>query len=365
MVATIPTSPYQTTVGSGLFTTTAVGLVQGTAYPDPATRYALRGGVLAGSETLPMWGGVGVFANVPNLVTAPGPSATMGPQVGRATALTGSAALAGFSVFDQDYAMVNSPASPVPLIDSYHQVMWYRLGSGARIAVACSPSLVNLRGEPIGTQVSWDFTNQQLEPYSSGTISTGTYTSAATISSGAYVSSTGAVSLTMNANHGLIAGDTFTLSGVTGTGSFATLDGTFVATTGTTGTTLNFTVAAGLTMTITGGNIGTAAVSMTTTAPHGLNPGDTFELSSMTGTNAATYLNGEQTAAAGTTASTIRVLLASGLTLTVTGGTLASGGALACSVLDVQIGNCMTVTYNAAANTAQWNFNGNCAVIQI
>lgn len=290
MVATIPSNPYATTTGQGLFTTTAVGLKQGTAFPDPSTRWALRRGVLAAAETLPMWGGVGIYEFVPNLVTAPGPADSLGPQVGRATALTGTFGLQGFSVFDQAYAMVNSTASPVPLIGSYGTVHSYRLGSGARIAVACSPNLVNNRGESIATSVSWDFVNQQLEPFSSTTISSGTYTS------------------------------------------------------------------------------GTGAVSLTTAAGHGLNPGDTFEISAATGTGSFASINGEQTATAGTTGTTLNFTIATGLTLTITGGTIASGGVLPVDVLDVQVGNCMTVNptiVSGILTSAAWNFSGNCAVIQI
>jgi uncharacterized membrane protein len=80
-----------------------------------------------------------------------------------------------------------------------------------------------------------------------------------TISSGTYTSGTGAVSLTTAASHGLSPGDTFTLASVTGTGSYAALDGTFVAGSGTTGTTLDFTTVTGLTMTISGGDVTAAA----------------------------------------------------------------------------------------------------------
>lgn len=82
-----------------------------------------------------------------------------------------------------------------------------------------------------------------------------------TISSGTYTTGTGAVTLTTAASHGLGVGDTFTLSSVAGTGSFAALDGTFTAVTGTTGTTLNFTTVTGLTMTITGGNVTTTSAT--------------------------------------------------------------------------------------------------------
>jgi len=364
MVASIPYNPNVTVVGQGLFDDpSSVGGVQGTAMPDPATRYALRGGILAQTETIPMWGGVGIYEYVPG--ASGSPSSVLGPVVGRATALTGSAALAGFSVFDQAYGMINTPQSPVPLAASGMQVMSYRLGSGARIWVQCSPNLVNLRGGPIGAQVSWDFSNQQLEPYVSTTISSGTYATATTISSGTYNNATGVVSLTTNAAHGLLPGDTFTLSGMTGTNAATYLNGTFVAGTGTTGSTLNLTLGTGLTLTITGGNLGTVGVTLTTAAAHGLNPGDTFEISGATGTGSFASINGEWTAVAGTTGTTLNFVLTSGLTMTITGGTISSGGILPVSVLDVSVGNSMTVNYSSVTGFASWNFSGNTALIQI
>jgi len=296
MSITVAGYPMATTVGNtGLFDVASTGLAQGTAYPDPATRFALRQGILSQNETIAMYGGVAVYADVPTLVSAQAPlspSSTLGTTVGRATTVTGgNYPIAGFSVFDQDYSMVNWPGNPVPIIGSGGTVMWYPLGSRARIAVKCSPNLVNLRGEPISTQVSWDFQNQQLEPYSSTTISSGTYTSG-----------TGAVSLTTAANHGLNPGDTFELSSVTGTGSYAQLDGEWTATAGTTGTTLNFTAA-------------------------------------------------------------------TGLTLTISGGTVSSGGALTVTIIDVQTGNSQVVSPSPAPDSStslySWNYSGNAAVIQI
>jgi hypothetical protein len=310
-----------------------------------------------------MWGGVGVYEFGPGATGTP--SGVLGPVCGRATALTGTYALAGFSVFDQARGMISTPQSPVPLAASGMQVMTYRLLSGARIWVQCSPNLVNWRGEAIGTAVSWDFTNQQLEPYVNTTVSSGTQATAATISSGTYTSATGAVSLTTNANHGLVAGDTFTLSSMTGTNAATYLDGTFTATTGTTGSTLNFVIGTGLTLTITGGNLGNVGISMTTAAPHGLLPGDTFVISSATGTGFS-QLNGEQTAAAGTTGSTLNIVASSALTsITFTSATISNGGQLTCSLLDVSVGNSMTVSYNSSTGFASWNYSGNAALIQI
>jgi hypothetical protein len=249
MVATIPTNPYVQIGGNnGLFNTTSSGLRQGTAYPDPSTRFRLRATLLAQSETIPMWGGVGVYLNVPGPTTpsTANPSYSLGEICGRAVSLTDpNKPLAGFSVFDEAYGMVTSPQSPVPLIGSGGQVNVYPLGSLARIAVACDPSIISLRGGPQGAQVSWDFTNQLLIPYL-GTLA---------ISSGTYNNTTGAVALTMTVAPTFSAGDSVTLASLGGTGAFASLNGTYTVQS-ISGSVVNLTAAAALgAATITSGNL--------------------------------------------------------------------------------------------------------------
>ena len=80
-------------------------------------------------------------------------------MVNRATA---AANLTGFSVFDQNYAAVNTPQSPVPCVGSGGLVNFYRLGSGARVALAIDPTLITLEGTPLRLRVQWDFTNQKI-----------------------------------------------------------------------------------------------------------------------------------------------------------------------------------------------------------
>lgn len=162
--ASININPMKTTVASGTFPTTSVGLIQGTAYDDPAVRNQLAGGLLDAGETLPMWGGVGIFENVPGAGGALAASTTLGGNVGRALLLTGVKQLTGFSVFNQAHAMVNTPQSPVPAALVGMSVNFYRLGSLARIAVAIDPSLASLEGLTINTPVSWDFNLQRLVP---------------------------------------------------------------------------------------------------------------------------------------------------------------------------------------------------------
>lgn len=358
MSGNIAFNPYITTVAAGTFNIETTGYMQGTALNDPAVRNELAGGTVAATETLPMFGGIAITENVPPR----GVANTLGGSIKRATAETN---ITGWTVFDQDHSMINFPQSPVPLAAVGMQVNFYRLNSNARIAVACSPTLLDLAGNPITGAVAWDYENQELVPFVSTTVSSGTYATATTISSGTYTSATGAVSLTTNAAHGLLPGDLFTISGMTGTGAFAALNGTWVAVVGTTGSTLDFVAPINLTMTITGGNLGTIGVTLTTAAAHGLNPGDTFVLSSLTGTNAA-LLDGEQVATEGTTGSTLNFVATSGLGAgSITGGTVSNGTALPVRVLDVQSGNSQTVNFNSTTGFATWNRQGTTAIILI
>lgn len=152
-------NPYIQTTAPGMFVIESDGFIAGTAMPDPAARYALSGGWLAQTETLPMFGGVAISENIPN-EAAGNPVVPLGGAIGRATTY---ANLTGFSVFDQNYAAVNSPQSPVPTVGSGGLVNFYRLGCGIRVAVNCASALAaSMEGGLINQQVSWDFTNQQL-----------------------------------------------------------------------------------------------------------------------------------------------------------------------------------------------------------
>jgi len=206
--------PSQTTAGQGLFNgASSIGLIQGQAFPDPSTRNALRSGIVSQSETVPMWGGIGVYADI-SPISATGPNSVLGQVLGRATSLTGSTALVGFTVFDQAYNLVSDPNNTVPTAGSGQTISYYALGSRARIAVACDPALIALRGGLINQQVSWDFVTQQLvsyaPAYSNVTITGATW--AAT--SGGQITFTVGTNLTTV----LTAGDTIEVSGIVSTG---------------------------------------------------------------------------------------------------------------------------------------------------
>ena len=160
MSSNISFNPVLTSVASGTFSVQSDGYVQGVALDDPAIRNSLAGGILASTETLPMWGGIAIFEDLP----AAGADA-LGGTVGRAA---DNAHVTGFSVFNQAHHWVTSPQSEVPSAGAGMTIPFYRIGSGARIAVQCDPALVSLDGGLISQQVSWDFTNQKLIAYSSG-----------------------------------------------------------------------------------------------------------------------------------------------------------------------------------------------------
>lgn len=213
MVTTVPFSPYATTNAAGQFNTTSDGFIQGMAVGDPVARFNLSTGVLASTETLPMWGGVGISENIP-LSTTDG---SLGGTIARATTISSigaAGALTGFSTSDQMYAWVNTPQSTAPCIGTGGVVGYYRFRSGARIVLPCSPGLVNYAGSPVSQAASWDFGAQQLVPFSGAypqtTITGATWAN----TSGGQNTYTVGTDLTSFIN----AGDVIEVSGIVSTG---------------------------------------------------------------------------------------------------------------------------------------------------
>lgn len=286
MVTAIPAfNPMLTTSGAGLFRLSSDGFIQGVAMDDPASRNYLSGGVLASAETLPMWGGVGIFEDVTS-GTGSGQD-VLGGSIGRALTL---ANMTGFSVFNQAHAWIQSPQSEVPMGLSGMTVNFYRFGSNARIPVAVDPALISLSGGLITQQVSWDFNLQRLIPYSP-------VQGAVSISAMSWANTNGGtVTVTTSAANTFVTGDDVTIAGAVP----AAYNGDWPITV-------------------------TDTTHFTFPLPAATTPG----------------------------------------TVTTLGGIPASGGALNCRILDVNIGNSKTVNYNQSANTATWNNNGSTALILI
>lgn len=286
MAATVSFNPMQTVNAAGSFNIQSLGYVQGQTLPDPAKRFSLSGGALSSAETLPMWAGVGIYEQIP--AASANINSALGNLVGRATGLTGSYALSGFSVSDQDYSSISTPQSPVGLIGSGMGVHFFRLGSGARIPLAIDPSLASLEGGLVGQQVSWDFGGQRLVPY------VASYPSLA-VSSGTYVSSTGVLTVNFGSAPGVVAGDDVAFTGV----NYAALNQSWTV------------------------------LSVST---------NTITVQALTGLGS----------------------------LSITGGTmLAGGGAVNVEIIEIQIGNSMTIAYDPTTGFATWNRNGSVAIALI
>lgn len=229
MAINLPFSPYAATNAAGTFNVDSTGYVQGVALPNPAARNFLDKGFLASSETLPMWPGVGISELIPG--ASGNPNSLLGGAIGRATTVVAAAAgqITGFSVNDQNYAAVNNPQSPVPLVGTFGQVNFFRFGCGIMIPVAMDPSLVDLEGQLITSNVSWDFVSQRLQPY----VSSGTTES---VTSMTWSSTNGGqVAVVMAAASVFGVGDTINISGATnsGTGGNSIVNGSFVINTWT------------------------------------------------------------------------------------------------------------------------------------
>lgn len=285
-------NPILTTNASGTFSTQSEGYVQGTALDDPAVRYALVQGIIAAAETFTFFGGVGISEYVPAGVTSgipmSGQQEALGGAIWRATNVTANTAktLTGFSVFNQALAGITTPQSPVPSYSPGMSLNYYRIGSGARIAVKVADSLVSLEGGIISPQVSWDFVAQELVPY----------------------------------------------------------------------------VAAYPANVITNATWAADVVTFTTTTGHGVGVGNVFDI---TGFTPATY-NGTYVAISGTTGSTlVAALVGDPGTDTVQGTLVAGGGALNVRVLDLALGNSMTVEVDPDTGFMTWNRSGSTANILI
>lgn len=161
-MANITFDPSKTTAPQNSFLRTTQGYVQGDFVDDPSVRMELAAGVLDSTVAQPVWGGMAIQELVP--LTDEG---NLGGTLKLAAGVT---TLTGFSVFTQAYNMIIVPGNSVQTATAGMTISYFRLGSGARIKVKCSAELVAaVEGGAINQQIQWDYTNQQLIPYTSGT----------------------------------------------------------------------------------------------------------------------------------------------------------------------------------------------------
>ena len=213
------------------------------------------------------------------------------------------------------------------------------------------------------------------------------------LTSGTYNNSSGVVTLVLPSTPSppLNVGDRFITYNMFGQGNYLALNGTWTAMAGTTGTTVVYQAAAGLgavtivipnaagpaiiittlaiTSTLASGSYTSDAsgnISLTTTAPHLMLPGDKFVLTSVAGSVTAGLLNGLYTAATGTTGTTLNFVTTPSLpSFAITGGAvrpanfgIAIDAPDYCRIASNRIGDYQHPTMMTACIGGTWGLNG-------
>lgn len=156
-------NPLPVTNAAGSFFASSDGYIAGMALDDPGLRYQLQSAIVALASAALMYAGVGVSAKIANQV---GVAAALGKTIDQATSI---ANLRGFAVSNQSYAGIQLPQSQVPIYSPGMALNFYEFGSGARIPLPISSANAQaLLGNDDGPQLSWDYTNQVVIPYTAG-----------------------------------------------------------------------------------------------------------------------------------------------------------------------------------------------------
>ncbi len=156
-------NPMPTTSASGTFGDSTLGYTAGSLWPNAASRNFLRTGFIDASVTGLVYGGVGITTKTPSAA-----SPMLGPTLTLATA---AANLTGFAVWDQSAAGIQTPQSPVPLFSPGMSISFVEFGMGQCIALPMSAAnAANLLGVANNTQLTWDYTNQVLLPFTTGAV---------------------------------------------------------------------------------------------------------------------------------------------------------------------------------------------------
>lgn len=164
MSGTISFNPYGTSTPQNSFLQSSQGYIQGLASDDASSIQWLAGGVLASTETLPMWQGV----PIEEIVNLPGAGADgLGGNIKRATS---QATVTGWSVFAPH--MVVTAGNTVGLASNLNGVLFYRETTNQRIPVQADPALAaavaGLSVAAAGALLYWDVTNYRVTTTTTG-----------------------------------------------------------------------------------------------------------------------------------------------------------------------------------------------------
>lgn len=158
-------NPAQVTNAPSTFYATSDGAIQGFYQDDPAVRPQLRSGLVAPSQTTPLWGGMGVQVALPNLAVEAGSFKAL------LALATSQANLIGFTVWNQSLAVILNPSASTPVPQAGAgtgtlpggAINFFLFGSDVSIWVQCSSAVATaIKGGAWNQALYWDYTNQVL-----------------------------------------------------------------------------------------------------------------------------------------------------------------------------------------------------------
>ena len=159
-------NPYVTANAQNTFLLETQGFVQGDFWDDPSAHMWLAGGVFNPLATVQIPAGFPIEKFPPAATSV---SFGIGPQIQLAGTI---AAITGWMVYNQAASMVTEVGANAPVAYPGNYVSYLRAGSKqVRVVVPCSTALVsaNTGSNSVAQQLQWDFTNNVLIPFASGT----------------------------------------------------------------------------------------------------------------------------------------------------------------------------------------------------
>jgi hypothetical protein len=167
MAFTVSVDPLATTSAGDLAFIHSDGLIQGQVLANPYTTAGLEAGVVDSAETYPLWAGLPVSIGLGGIA-----GSKKGNVIRKSVVGNVAAGIQGFTVSQRSGVMgFQSPSSPAPLFPQNGSVNYYPLGSKARLVVQIDNTLAAALANTdfINTPVMWDFTNDKLVVWTSGT----------------------------------------------------------------------------------------------------------------------------------------------------------------------------------------------------
>jgi hypothetical protein len=145
---------FTTTVAANAFLLNSDGYTAGQFLDDPVHRYNLRSGVVASTQTIPIYGGQPISLKVPT------PTAQGSSGLGMIASLaTTNANIEGWCCFQQASAGIITPFSNAPLYYANNSLNFFLAGSSAAMVLPVNPAAVNtLAGGAINVPIYWNFT---------------------------------------------------------------------------------------------------------------------------------------------------------------------------------------------------------------